>query len=256
MSQRPSIDLNCDMGEGAPNDAQIMALVTSANVACGYHASDPALMRATVRLAKRHGVAVGAHPSYPDRAGFGRRFMAATPDEVRDDVTYQIGALWAFCRAEGVPLAYVKPHGALYNAAANDRDLARAVAEAARTVDPGLTVMCLARSPMAEVVRGLGVPCVEEAFGDRAYTSQGTLVSRRQPGAVIHDAEEVAARVSRMVRERRVESIEGAPVPIEAQTICVHGDTPGADRLVAAIRRRLEADGVEVRAFAGHGIHS
>src|SRR5215211_1974673 len=179
------IDLNCDMGEGAGNDAQIVPLVTSVNVACGFHAGGPDVMRQTVRLARQHGVAVGAHPSYPDRAGFGRRFLAASPEEVRDDVTYQIGALWAFCQAEGVRLTHVKPHGALYNTAAQDRALALAICEATRAVDPALTVVCLARSAMAEVARGLGVPCAEEAFGDRAYTSAGTLVPRGTPGAVI-----------------------------------------------------------------------
>jgi 5-oxoprolinase (ATP-hydrolysing) subunit A len=245
----PSIDLNCDMGEGEASDPLIMPLVTSANVACGFHASDPETMRRTVRLAREHGVAVGAHPSYPDRAGFGRRYLAASPEEVRDDVTYQIGALWAFCRAEGVRLTHVKAHGALYNAAATDRELARAVCEATRAVDPALAVTCLARSPMAEVARSLGVPCIEEAFADRAYTAAGTLVSRRAPGAVIQEEAKVVERVSAMVREKRVVAIDGTVVPIEAQTICVHGDTPGAERLIAAIRARLKSDGVAVRPF-------
>jgi UPF0271 protein len=244
------VDLNCDMGEGVPTDASIMPLITSANVACGFHASDPATMRRTVRLAREHGVAVGAHPSFPDRAGFGRRFMAASPDEVRDDVTYQIGALWAFCQAEGVRLTHVKAHGALYNAAAEDEGLARALCEAARGVDPSLAVVCLARSRMVEVVRSLGMRCVEEVFADRAYTRSGALVSRRLPGAVLHDPAEVAERASRMVRERRVISIDGAPVELEPHTLCLHGDTAGADDLVRAIRRRLEADGVAIRAFS------
>ncbi len=245
------IDLNCDMGEEAGADERILPLVTSANVACGVHAGGPATMRRTVRLARQHGVGVGAHPSFPDRAGFGRRFLAASPEEVRDDVTYQVGALWAFCRAEGVRLTHVKAHGALYNAAAADPALARAICEAARSIDPALPVMCLARSPMAAEARSMGVPCVEEAFADRAYTSAGTLVSRRTPGAVIEDPAEVAERVSRMVRERRVVAIDGGLVPLEAQSICVHGDTPGAERLVAALRARLEEDGVEVRPFGG-----
>ncbi len=242
-----TIDLNCDMGEGEDSDPRIMPLVTSANVACGFHASDPATMRRTVRLAREHGVAVGAHPSFPDRAGFGRRYLAASPDEVRDDVTYQIGALWAFCRAEGVPLRHVKAHGALYNAAAEDEGLARAICEAARGVDPSLVVVCLAGSRMAEVARGMGMTCAEEAFADRAYTTAGALVSRRKPGAVIEDPAQVAARASTMVREQRVTAIDGTPIRIAAQTLCVHGDTPGAERLAAAIRARLEADGVAIR---------
>jgi UPF0271 protein len=247
------IDLNCDMGEGAGDDAQIIPLVSSVNVACGFHAGGPDVMHQTVRLARKHGVAVGAHPSYPDRAGFGRRFMAASHEEVRDDVTYQIGALWAFCRAEGVPLTHVKAHGALYNAAAQDPALALAICEATRDVDPALTVVCLARSPMVEVARGLGVRCAEEAFADRAYTSAGSLVPRGTPGAVIRDPEKVGERVSMMVRERRVVAIDGAVIPIDPETICVHGDTPGAAQLVAAIRARLEADGVSLQSLARPG---
>jgi UPF0271 protein len=244
------IDLNCDMGEGAGSDPLLMPLVTSANVACGFHASDPATMRRTVRLAREHGVAVGAHPSYADRGGFGRRRVDATPEGVRDDVLYQVGALWALCRAEGVRLGHVKPHGALYGAAAGDPALARAICEAVRAVDPSLAVVCLAGSPMAGTVRALGLACAEEAFADRAYTGAGTLVPRTAPGALIDDPEGVAERASMIVREKRVLAIDGTVVPISAQTICVHGDTPGADRLAAAIRRRFAADGIEVRSFA------
>ncbi|HUL58956.1 MAG TPA: 5-oxoprolinase subunit PxpA [Anaeromyxobacteraceae bacterium] len=248
-----AIDLNCDMGEGMGDDAALMPLVTSANVACGFHAGGPEAMRRTVRLAREHGVAVGAHPGFPDRAGFGRRLLAASPDEVRDDVTYQIGALWAFCRAEGVPLAHVKAHGALYNASADDPELARAICEAARAVDPALTVVCLARTPMVEVARALGVPVAEEAFADRAYTPAGRLVSRRSPGAVLRDPAEVAARVSLLARERRVVAVDGTAVSIDARTVCVHGDTPGAARLAAVIRERLRADGVRVEPLARPG---
>jgi len=245
-----SIDLNCDMGEGAGFDERIMPLVTSANVACGFHASDPTTMRRTVRLARQHGVAVGAHPSYADREGFGRRSMGATPEQVKDAVIYQVGALWAFCRAEGVRLAHVKPHGALYNAAAGDTELARAIGEAVRAIDPSLVVVCLARSPMVDVIRKLGLACAEEAFADRAYTGAGTLVPRGSPGSVIEDPQAVAERVSMIVREKRVLAVDGSAVSLDAQTLCVHGDTPGAERLVAAIRARLEGEGVEVKAFA------
>jgi UPF0271 protein len=244
------IDLNCDMGEGCGADERIMPLVSSANVACGFHAGDPATVRRTIRLAKRFGVAVGAHPSFPDRAGFGRRLMACSPQEVEDDVTYQVGALLGFCRAEGVPLLHVKAHGALYNAAAQDRSLAEAVCRAARAVDPALAVVCLAGSPMAEVVRAMGLSCVEEAFADRAYTARGTLLPRSQPGAVIEDPALVAERVSRMARERRVVAADGSVIPVAADTVCLHGDTPGAAEVAAAIRARLERDGVAVRAPA------
>jgi UPF0271 protein len=247
------IDLNCDMGEGCGADERIMPLVSSANVACGFHAGGPATIRETIRLAKRCGVAVGAHPSFPDRAGFGRRLMACSPAEVEDDVTYQVGAVLGFCRSEGVPLVHVKAHGALYNAAAQDRELAAAVCRAVKAVDPGLMVVCLAGSPMAEVVRGMGLACAEEAFADRAYTALGTLLPRSQPGAVIEDPRLVAERVSRMARERRVLAADGAPVAVAADTVCVHGDTPGAPEVLAAIRERLRQDGVAVRAPSPRG---
>ena len=245
-----AIDLNCDMGEGAGEDEGIVPLVSSINVACGFHAGDPATIRATIRLAARHGVAVGAHPSYPDRAGFGRAPMVRSPEEVRDDVVYQVAAVRAFCAAEGVPLVHVKPHGALYNTAAQDPVLAAAICEAVRQVDPGLVIVCLAGSPMAGVVRSLGMRCAEEAFADRGYTPEGTLVPRGRPGALVDDPGAVAERVAGMARDRRVTSVAGTPVTVAADTICLHGDTPGAAELATAIRARLTRDGIEVRGLA------
>ena len=245
-----AIDLNCDMGEGAGEDEGIVPLVSSINVACGFHAGDPATIRATIRLAARHGVAVGAHPSYPDREGFGRAPMVRSSEEVRDDVVYQVAAVRAFCAAEGVPLVHVKPHGALYNTAAQDPVLAAAICEAVRQVDPGLVIVCLAGSPMAGVVRSLGMRCAEEAFADRGYTPEGTLVPRGRPGALVDDPGAVAERVAAMARERRVNSVSGTPVTMAADTICLHGDTPGAALLAAAIRARLTRDGIEVRGLA------
>jgi UPF0271 protein len=245
-----AIDLNCDMGEGAGEDEGIVPLVSSINVACGFHAGDPATIRATIRLAARHGVAVGAHPSYPDRAGFGRAPMVRSPGDVRDDVVYQVAAVRAFCAAEGVPLVHVKPHGALYNTAAQDPALATAICEAIRQVDAGLVVVCLAGSPMAGVIRSLGLRCAEEAFADRGYTPEGTLVPRGTPGALVEDPAAVAERVAAMARDRRVASVAGTSVAVAADTICLHGDTPGAALLAAAIRARLARDGVEVRALA------
>jgi UPF0271 protein len=241
------IDLNCDVGEGAGDDARIVPLVSSVNVACGFHAGDPSTIRETIRLAARHGVAVGAHPSYPDRAGFGRTRMARSPDQVQDDVLYQVAAVRAFCAAEGVPLVHVKPHGALYNSAAQEPALARAVAGAVLQVDPGLVVVCLAGSPMVGVVRSMGLRCAEEAFADRGYTSGGTLVPRGEPGALVEDPGEVADRVATMARERRVTGVDGRPVAVVADTICLHGDTPGAAELAAAIRARLAREGILVR---------
>jgi len=249
------IDLNCDMGEsfGAYTlglDEQAMPLVSSANVACGFHASDPRTMRRTVQLARRHGVSIGAHPSYPDLVGFGRRPMAATPDEVRDDVTYQVGALSAFCRSEGLPLRHVKPHGALYNAAARDPRLADAIATAVKAIDPALVLVCLSRSELVRAAERAGLPHVEEVFADRAYAADGSLAPRATPGAVLHDPARIAQRVSRMVREGLVEAMDGTLVPLTARTVCVHGDTPGAVEIIRAIRARLAEDGIAVRPFS------
>ncbi len=250
------IDLNADMGEsfGAWRlgcDEEAMALVTSANVACGFHASDPLNMIATVRRAKAAGVAVGAHPGFPDLVGFGRREMSASPEEIRADVIYQVGALLGVCRSEGVALQHVKAHGALYNLAAIDLGTATAIAEAIRAVDPGLVMVCLAGSKMVEAACCVGLRRVEEAFADRAYTREGTLVPRKIAGSVFEDAALIAERVWSIVSRGTVKSIDGADVKLRAQTVCVHGDTPGAVGMIRAIRRKLEAEGVELKAFGG-----
>ena len=253
-----TIDLNCDMGEGfgaysMGSDEEMMPLVSSANVACGFHASDPGTMHRTVGLAKRHGVAVGAHPSFPDLVGFGRRQLAASPREIRDDVLYQVGALSAFCRAEGVPLCHVKAHGALYNAAASDLPTALAVAEAVRAVDPALWLVCLSGSALVEAARRSGLRHVQEVFADRAYARDGTLVPRSVAGAVLHDPAAVAERVLRMVTDGKVRSIDGADVALAPGTICVHGDTPGAVHLARAIRERFAKERIEVQPFSKEG---
>lgn len=248
------IDLNCDMGESFGTytlgyDSEAMPYVTSINVACGFHASDPSNMYKTVQLAKKNGVAVGAHPSFPDLVGFGRRVLAASPEEIKADVIYQIGALLGFCKAEGVAMQHVKPHGAMYNVAEKDITAATAIAEAIKAVDPNLYMLCLANSAMVEAAKKVGVKYVEEAFADRAYTNSGNLVPRKQAGSVIHDVNEVADRVLMMVTEKKVVSIDGAYVPIQAQTVCVHGDTPGAVDMIKAIRAKLDAAGVTLQAF-------
>jgi UPF0271 protein len=246
------IDLNSDVGEEAGDDGVIIPLVTSVNVACGFHAGDPLTIRRTLQLAKRHGVAVGAHPSYPDREGFGRRDMVREPEALECDLLYQLGALSALCRAEGVALTHVKPHGALYNAAARDPALAMLIVKAVRDFDPSLLVVCLAGSPMAGLARSQGLRCGEEAFADRGYTPAGALQPRDQPGALIESPEEVAERALRMARERVVVAVDGTEVAVAADTICLHGDTPGAARMAAAVRARLLAAGVELRALAHH----
>jgi len=249
-----TIDLNCDMGEsfGVYNlgyDEQAMPHVTSINVACGFHASDPSNMMKTVRLAKKYGVAIGAHPSFPDLVGFGRRFMAASVEEIKADVIYQIGALMAMCRSEGLSLQHVKAHGALYNAAGDDIAVGRAIAEAIKAVDQNLYMLCLGNSQMVSAAKEVGVKYVEEAFADRAYTSKGTLVSRKQAGAVIHDLETVAARVLSMVKDKQVIGFDGAIVPIQAQTICVHGDTPGSVDMIKLIRQTMENENITLKPF-------
>lgn len=249
-----TIDLNCDMGESFGTyvlgyDEKAMPYVTSINVACGFHASDPENMNKTVILAKEYGIAVGAHPGFPDLSGFGRRSMALTPEEVRNTVIYQIGALDAFCRTVGIEMQHVKAHGALYNMAEKDITVASAIASAIQMVNPSLYMLCLANSQMVVAAKQQGVSFVEEAFADRAYTDEGTLVSRKVEGSVIHDVDQVVSRVIRMVKDQSVISITGKEVPIQAQTICVHGDTPGAVDMVKALRGALEKEKVVVRAF-------
>jgi 5-oxoprolinase (ATP-hydrolysing) subunit A len=251
-----SVDLNCDVGEGGAvssldSDAELMPLITSANIACGFHASNPLLMEKTVRLAVRHGVAVGAHPSYPDPHAFGRRDLAIHPEELRADLIYQIGALSAICRSSGVPLRHVKVHGALYNRAAVDVETARTVAAAIRDIAPEAFMVCLAGSRMTDAVRELGVHFVEEAFADRAYAADGTLVPRSCEGSVLLDPHLVAERVVRMVREKSVKAVDGAVVPLMFQTVCVHGDTPGGVAMIREIRRRLAEEGIRIAPFGG-----
>jgi UPF0271 protein len=248
------IDLNCDMGEsfGAYKlgmDEAVIQYITSANIACAWHAGDPAVMNHTVAIAVEHGVGVGAHPGYPDLMGFGRRNMDCTMDELRNYVIYQVGALQAFCSAHGTLLQHVKPHGALYLTAVENEDVARAVAEAIVQVNPDLLYVALAGAKgklMTRIGQEVGLKVAYEAFPDRAYSSEGTLVSRRQPGAVIKDPQAVAERALRMVQEGVVIAADGSTIPLEAQTLCVHGDNPKAIDLVRSIRDTLEADGVAV----------
>ena len=247
------IDLNGDVGEsfGAyeiGHDAALIPILTSVNIACGFHAGDPGVMRATVALAREHGTAVGAHPGFPDLVGFGRREMKATPREVEDLVAYQIGALAAIAAAQGVRLAHVKPHGALYNMAARDVDLADAIARAIAAVDPSLALFGLPGSQSLEAAQRHKVRAVSEAFADRAYRRDGSLVPRNEPGAVIDDEQIVVTRAVVIARERMVFAADGTRVPLDVQTICVHGDTPGAAVLASRIRKALSDAGVQVRA--------
>lgn len=239
------IDLNADLGEGAGTDNELLALITSANIACGAHAGDPETINAVVAAAHAHRVGIGAHPSFPDRAGFGRRPMTLPPDQVRDTVTAQIQLVANAARKVGARLQHVKPHGALYNQAASDPDLTRAIADAVRRVDASIIVMALAGSPMADLLQTMGFKVAHEAFIDRGYTAAGTLVARGQPGAVITDPAEAAARAVQLATSQTVIAA-GRPLRIQAETLCLHGDTPHAPALGQAVRRALEHAGVRV----------
>lgn len=232
------------------DDEAMLGLVTSANVACGFHAGDPALLLHTCREAAARSVRVGAQVSYRDLAGFGRRFVDVTPEELTADVIYQIGALQAIAHAVGTTVKYVKPHGALYNSIVDHREQAAAVAAAVHTVDPRLPVLGLAGSAFVEEARKLGLHTVAEAFADRAYRPDGTLVPRREPGAVLEDAAEIAERVARMVTAGQVTAVDGSVISVAAESVCMHGDTPGAVQIATAVRERLVAEGVELRAFS------
>ena len=249
------IDLNADVGEsfGAyaiGHDPGLMKSITSANVAAGFHAGDPSVLRATVRRAKAHGVAVGAHPSFPDLAGFGRREMVMSPREAEDLVLYQIAAVAGVAQVEGVQLQHVKPHGALYNMASRDVALAGAVARAVAAFSPGLILLGPPGSELLKAGTALGLRVVGEAFADRAYEPDGSLVSRKKLGAIIHDVDAVVERSIRLAKDRTVVAIDGSIVHLRADTICVHGDTPGADELAAKLRQALERAGVEVKPMA------
>ena len=247
------IDLNADVGESyGPysygDDAAVMRSVSSVNVAAGFHAGDPSVMRQTIRLARELGLAIGAHPSFPDRQGFGRRPMTLDPIEAQDLVLYQIAAVAGVAKAEGAALAHVKPHGALYNAAAQDRSLAEAVAGAVFAFGPELVLYAPPRSALASAGRAIGLRVAIEAFADRAYRPDGTLVPRGEQGAVVASVEEVVTRALQMATERTVAAVDGSTIQIDADTLCIHGDTPGAASMAAWIRAGLNAADVDVRA--------
>ena len=248
------MDLNSDVGEsfGAwpmGDDDAILAHVTSANIACGFHAGDPSGIARTARAAVAAGAAIGAHVGYRDLAGFGRRFVDCSEPELADDVAYQIGALQALARREGGEVRYVKPHGALYNAIVTHEAHARAVVDAVRSVDPRLALVLLPGSVAAGLAERGGLRVVGEAFADRAYTPTGELVSRRLEGAVLRDAGDVARRMVRFAQAGVIDAVDGTPLRIEAETICLHGDTPGAVSMAAAVRGALDDAGVRIRSF-------
>jgi len=251
-----SIDLNCDLGESfgrwtLGQDAELMESISSCNVACGFHAGDPDVMRRTVRLAKENGIAIGAHPGLPDLVGFGRRTMSVTPQEVEALVLYQVGALAAIARAEGATLRHVKAHGALYNMAIRDRPLADAIARAVAAFDSSLLLFGLPGSELLRAGEAAGLPVAAEGFADRAYEPDGSLTPRSLPDAVIHDPDAVVARAVLMAREGVVVARNGDEVPMRVATICTHGDTPGSHLLTRRLREGLARQGIKVRAVSG-----
>jgi UPF0271 protein len=248
------IDINSDVGEsfGAytiGHDAGLMKSITSANIAAGFHGGDPSVLRETIRQAKTHGVAVGAHPGFPDLVGFGRRELNVTPTEAEDFVLYQVAAVAGVAAAEGVALQHVKPHGALFNMAVRNAELSAAIARAVAAVDRSLILFGLPGSEILRAGRAAGLRVAAEVFADRAYEPDGSLASRRKPGSVIHDPDAVVARAVRMVKDRVVVATDGTVVHLDADTMCVHGDTPGSDDLAAKIRAGLEAAGITVKAI-------
>lgn len=251
----PSVDLNADLAEGfgvwtLGDDEAMLDIVSSANLACGFHAGNPVGLARACTAAVRRGVRIGAQVGYFDLAGFGRRRIEVDPDELAADVIYQIGALQALAHTAGARLSHVKPHGALYNTIAVDRDQARAVAEAVHAVDPGLPVLGQAGSAFFAEARRMGLRTVAEAFADRAYLPDGRLAPRGAAGAVLHDPAEIAHRVAMMVSTGTVLAVDGSTVEIEVESVCVHGDSPGAVGIATAVRGRLLDDGVDVAAFA------
>jgi len=248
-----TIDLNCDMGESyghwrMGDDAGVMPLVTSANIAAGFHGGDPATIRKTVRLAVDAGVAIGAHPSLPDLAGFGRRAMKITPQEAYDLVLYQAGAVEAFARAAGAKLHHVKCHGALYNMAANDEALSDAMARAVKDLGGSVMLYALSNSKMMQIGKQQGLHVAGEVFADRGYADDGTLAPRGRPGAMIEDAGEAVERALAMVEKGYVASLSGKPIPVSADTLCLHGDQPGAVTFAKAITKAFKEKGIEIAA--------
>ncbi len=257
MTKKIQIDMNSDVGESfgvykLGLDEEVIPHITSANIACGFHGGDPGVMRKTISLAKQYGVEVGAHPGFPDLIGFGRRNIDATLEEIQDYVVYQIGALQAFALSQGPRLQHVKTHGSLYNMAAANHKIMEAIAEAVAKVDREFILVVLAssrREPLLEMGRRYGIRIAFEAFADRAYGNDGSLVSRREKGAVIHDHEIVAKRALKMALEGKVIAIDGTEIELKADTLCVHGDNPAAVQMVKKIREDLKAAGVEVTAM-------
>jgi len=250
------IDINCDLGEmdpaaGPGADEAIMPFISSVNIACGFHAGDPLTIENTIRSAIRHGVSIGAHPGYPDREGFGRRPVKMSPEELRAMILYQAGAVKTMAEAAGARMRHVKPHGALYNTAATDYELSLVIARTVKELDPSLILVGQSGSQMIRAARAIGLACTSEVFADRAYNDDGTLVARTVEGAVLHDTGMMIRRVIRMIREKVVISVTGRTIPIEAETVCIHGDNETAAEFVRRLSEALKSEGISIR-FPGN----
>ena len=247
-----NIDINCDLGEtsladGPGNDEVIMPFISSVNIACGFHAGDPLTIEQTVRSAIRNGVSIGAHPGYPDRENFGRKPMTMSPRELRAMLLYQAGAVKAMAEAAGARMRHVKPHGALYNTAATDYDMSMNIVRAVKDLDSSLVLVGQSGSQLIRAARNAGLACASEVFADRAYNDDGTLVARSVEGAVLHDTELMIRRVIRMIREKVVETVTGKLIPIEAETVCIHGDNETAVEFVSKLAAALKGEGISIR---------
>lgn len=245
------VDLNCDMGESFGNyscgmDADVAEYISSVNAACGFHAGDPLVMEKTVQLCKKTGTAIGAHPGFPDLVGFGRRQMKVSMDELRTMVMYQVGALEAFCKAQGLKLQHVKPHGAMYNMAGKDEAMAEAICAAIYAVDPSLILLGASGSKMLEAAKAVGLKGASEVFADRAYEEDGSLVARTKPGAMITDEDEAVSRVITMVRDRKIKTVTGKEIEVKADSICLHGDSAKAVLFAQEIKKALEESGIQI----------
>ena len=245
------VDLNCDMGESFGNyscgmDADVAEYISSVNAACGFHAGDPLVMEKTVQLCKKTGTAIGAHPGFPDLVGFGRRQMKVSMDELRTMVMYQVGALEAFCKAQGLKLQHVKPHGAMYNMAGKDEAMAEAICAAIYAVDPSLILLGASGSKMLEAAKAVGLKGASEVFADRAYEEDGSLVARTKPGAMITDVDEAVSRVITMVRDRKIKTVTGKEIEVKADSICLHGDSAKAVLFAQEIKKAIEESGIQI----------
>ena len=249
-----TIDLNCDMGEafgvyqyGA--DEEIISFISSANIACGWHGGDPLVMQARVKLCKQHGVAVGAHPGFPDMMGFGRRNMTCSPAEIYSYTIYQTGALYAFAKSQGLPLSHFKAHGNMYNMAVKDYSLARAMAEAVYAFDKELVFVAMPNTEMSRAGQEVGLKVAYEVFADRAYRADGTLVPRTEPGAVFHEVEQAISRIVQLVEDGTLTAVDGTVLQMPGDTICIHGDTPGAAGYAKAVKEQLEQRGIKIQSM-------